>query len=300
MEVGKNTKNVVVNSMSNVVKRIIAANNYIRGFFAYTTDMVKYINKKHDLNPVATAALGRLLSCSSMMGLMMKSPKDVLTVIVEGDGPMKGMCVTSDSNGMVKGYVYNKEFECFAKADGHFDVGGAIGNGVLKVIKDLGLKEPYNSSVPLITGEIGEDLTYYFAVSEQTGTSVGAGVLFDKNTIEVNQAGGFIVQVMPNTPEEVIIKLENNLKNIKSVTDYLRISSTTDELIGAVLEGFDYEVTNQYEVDLFCGCSKEKIVDRIKTLPKSQIIDIFKDTDNIEVCCEMCSTKYLINKDNIL
>lgn len=283
--------------MKNIVKRIVAANNYIRGFFSYTKDMVSKASESHNLNPVSTAALGRLLTCTSMMGLMSKSEKDVCTVVIEGDGPMQGLCATTDARGYVKGYVYNNDFTCYAKADGHLDVGGAIGNGKLTVIKDLGLKEPYNSTVPLLTGEIGEDLTYYFATSEQIGTSVGAGVLFDKETAMVSHAGGFIVQITPNTPEEVILKLEENLSEVRSVTDFLRISSSVDELIETIFRGLEHEVTEEYSVDFYCDCCEDKIISKLTSLPGSQLEEIFSETDEIEVKCEMCGAKYLINKD---
>lgn len=286
--------------MKNTVKRIVAADNYIRGFFSYTTELVSKASESHNLNPVATAALGRLLTCTSMIGLMSKSEKDVCTVIIEGDGPMQGLCATTDSRGYVKGYVYNNDFECYAKADGHLDVGGAIGNGKLTVIKDLGLKEPYNSTVPLLTGEIGEDLTYYFATSEQVGTSVGAGVLFDKNTGQVAHAGGFIVQITPDTPEDVIVRLENNLSKVTSVTDFLKISSSVDELVETIFNGFEFEVADEYEVEFYCDCCEDKVISKLKTLPKTQIEEIFNETDSIEVKCEMCGAKYSLKKNQLL
>lgn len=286
--------------MKNTIKRVIAADNYVRGFFAYTTEMAKKAAKKHGLSIVPAAALGRLLTAASMMGIMMKNKNDKCSIIVEGDGPMKGLCVTSDVNGMVKGYVYNNDFEQYAKADGHLDIGGAIGNGKLTVIKDTGSREPYNSTVPLVTGELGEDLTYYFATSEQTPTSVGLGVLFDKNTANIIQAGGFIVQVMPNTPDEVIDKLSKNIENIKSVTEYLSEGNSCDKLMEAVLDGFDYKVTDETEVGFYCNCSKNYIVNQLKGLPKNQLIEIFKDTNTIEINCHMCSSKYKINKEDIL
>lgn len=284
--------------MNNKIIRVIAGEGSIRAFFAYTTDLVNKARKLHNLNPVAGAALGRLLTCASMMGLMMKSEKDKLTLLVEGDGPMKGMCVTADSRGYVKGYVYNNDFQGYARVDGHLDVGGAIGYGSLTVIKDLGLSTPYNSSVPLVSGEIGDDLTYYYATSEQTTTSVGAGVLFDIETCDIIQAGGFIVQLLPNADEKYIDVLEKNLSNIKSITDILK-NESIERLIEYIFYDIDYNITDTDFVDFECNCNKENFIQKLKTLPKNQLIELFEDTDTIDINCSMCSTDYKIHKNEI-
>lgn len=298
--VEKSTRSVVESSMKNTVTRVIAANNSIRAFFAYTTNMVETARRMHNLNPVSTAALGRLLTASSIMGLMNKSENDKLSIIVQGDGPMAGMCTTADSKGVVKGYVYNNDFIGNARIDGHLDVGGAIGYGTLTVIRDLGLTHPYNSSIPLITGEIGDDLTYYFANSEQTPSSVGLGVLMDKNTAKVSQAGGFIVQGLPKVSDEILDKLEDNIKKISSVTDILSKNNSVTDLIESVLSGFDYEITDVLPVDFHCDCSKSGYIEKLKTLPKSQLEDIFKDTDVVELNCNMCSLKYNIKRCEVI
>ena len=182
--------------MSDYIVRAIAADSQIRAFAAVTTETVETARKDHNTSPVATAALGRLLTGGAMMGIMMKGDKDILTLQVKGDGPIEGITVTADSKGRVKGYVGNPDVIIPANANGKLDVSGAVGNGFLQVIKDMGLKEPYVGQVGLQTGEIAEDLTYYFAASEQVPSAVGLGVLMNKDNT-VRQAGGFIVQVMP-------------------------------------------------------------------------------------------------------
>ena len=192
--------------MSDYIVRAIAADSQIRAFAAVTTETVETARKDHNTSPVATAALGRLLTAGSMMGVMMKGDKDILTLQVKGDGLLQGITVTADSKGRVKGYVVEPDVIIPANAKGKLDVGGAVGHGFLQVIKDMGLKEPYVGQVALQTGEIAEDLTYYFAASEQVPSAVGLGVLMNKDNT-VRQAGGFIVQVMPFAEEEVISML---------------------------------------------------------------------------------------------
>ena len=187
--------------MKDYIVRAIAADSQIRAFAAVTTETVETARQDHNTSPVATAALGRLLTAGAMMGVMMKGDKDILTLQVKGDGPIQGITVTADSKGRVKGYVGNPEVIIPANAKGKLDVSGAVGNGFLQVIKDMGLKEPYVGQVALQTGEIAEDLTYYFAASEQVPSAVGLGVLMNKDNT-VRQAGGFIVQVMPFAEED--------------------------------------------------------------------------------------------------
>lgn len=280
------------------VKRIIAADESIRGFFADTTDIAERARTIHGLNPVACAALGRLLSCGSMMGLMMKNEKDYLTVKIDGDGPMKGLLVTATASGDVKGYVYNNDFEPYARADGKLDVGGAVGNGTLTVIKDLGLKEPYNSTTPLPVGEIGEDLTYYFATSEQTPSSVGVGVLMDKETGAVDVAGGFIIQLMPDTEDEVIDRLEKNLGTLTAVTSLLK-EGGLQVLMDAVLDGFDVEVTDEVEVAYRCDCSKEKVYRAIYSVSKADLQEMVDDGETIEVKCHFCEKDYRFTPEEL-
>ena len=204
--------------MSDYIVRAMAANNQIRAFAANTRDMVETARQRHNTSPVATAALGRLLTGGAMMGVMMKGEKDILTLQIQAGGPINGITVTADSQGNVKGYVGNPDVCIPANSKGKLDVAGAVGVGFLNVIKDMGLKEPYSGQVILQTSEIAEDLTYYFATSEQVPSAVGLGVLMNRDNT-VRQAGGFIVQVMPFAEESTIAKLEENIAKIDSVTN---------------------------------------------------------------------------------
>ena len=211
--------------MTDYIIRATAAEGQIRAFAATTRDLVEYARSAHNTSPVATAALGRLLTAGAMMGIMMKGEKDLLTLKIEGDGPIGGLTVTADSRGNVKGYAFHPEVMLPPNAKGKLDVGGALGIGVLSVIKDIGLKDPYVGQTILVTSEIAEDLTYYFATSEQTPSSVALGVLMERDNT-VKQAGGFILQMMPGASEEVISALEKRLGEITSITALLDAGNT--------------------------------------------------------------------------
>ena len=234
--------------MKDYIVRATAANAQIRAFAASTTELVEEARTRHNTSPVATAALGRLLTAGAMMGSMMKNPTDVLTLQVQCGGPIGGMTVTADSKGEVKGYVHNPDVMLPPK-NGKLDVGGALGPGFLNVIKDMGLKEPYSGQTILQTGEIAEDLTYYFATSEQVPSAVGLGVLMNKDNT-VRQAGGFIVQLMPFAEEEVIAKLEENVSKIDSVTNLLEQGHTPESLLEKVLEGYEKGVLTRREMKM--------------------------------------------------
>ena len=276
--------------MKDYIVRATAANAQIRAFAASTTELVEEARTRHNTSPVATAALGRLLTAGAMMGSMMKNPTDVLTLQVQCGGPIGGMTVTADSKGEVKGYVHNPDVMLPPK-NGKLDVGGALGPGFLNVIKDMGLKEPYSGQTILQTGEIAEDLTYYFATSEQVPSSVGLGVLMEKDNT-VRCAGGFIVQVMPFIEEEVLSKLEENIKNIQSVTAMLDNGHTPEEMLNHVLEGLDVEITDTLPAKFDCNCSKERIEKAIISVGKKEIQEMIDDGKDIEVKCHFCNTAY--------
>ncbi|MCR5703835.1 MAG: Hsp33 family molecular chaperone HslO [Eubacterium sp.] len=271
--------------------RATAAGNQIRAFAITSKELVETARQHHNTSPVATAALGRLLTGGAMMGVMMKGEKDKLTLMMKGDGPINGVTVTADSKGHVKGYVGNPNVLIPANYAGKLDVGAAIGYGTLTVIKDMGLKEPYASQVPLGTSEVAEDLTYYFASSEQVPSAVALGVLMEKDNT-VKQAGGFIIQLMPFASEETICYLEEKISGITSVTDLLEKGMTPEDILEDVLGELGVEITDKIETGFECNCSKEKVSKALASLSKKDLNDLINDGEEIEVKCDFCNTKY--------
>lgn len=284
--------------MSDYIVRAIAADSQIRAFAAVTTETVETARKDHNTSPVATAALGRLLTAGSMMGVMMKGDKDILTLQVKGDGLLQGITVTADSKGRVKGYVVEPDVIIPANAKGKLDVGGAVGHGFLQVIKDMGLKEPYVGQVALQTGEIAEDLTYYFAASEQVPSAVGLGVLMNKDNT-VRQAGGFIVQVMPFAEEETIAKLEANVQKIQSVTTLLEQGHTPESLLEQVLDGFDIEINDRISTEFYCNCSKERVEKALISIGRKELNEMIQEGKEVELNCHFCNTNYTFSVEEL-
>lgn len=284
--------------MSNELVRAIAANAQIRAFACNTREMAEDARRAHNTSPVVTAALGRLLSAGAMMGSMLKGDKDLLTLQVKGDGPMKGLTVTADAKGCVKGYPIVPDVIVPANALGKLDVGGAIGKGTLSVIKDMGLKEPYVGQTQLQTGEIAEDLTYYFAASEQVPSAVGLGVLMNKDNT-VRQAGGFIIQLMPFAEEGVIARLEENLAKVASVTALLEEGKSPAGMLQILLNGMDPEITDTSEVFFRCNCSKERIERVLISLGKEELSDMIQEGEPIEVNCQFCNKSYSFTVDEL-
>ena len=271
--------------------RGMAAGEQLRVFAARTTVLAEEARRRHNTSPVATAALGRLLTGGAMMGSMMKGEKDILTLQIKGDGPLRGITVTADSHGNVKGYVDNPEVLIHARADGKLDVGGAVGEGILNVIKDLGLKEPYSGQVVLQTGEIAEDLTYYFATSEQVPSAVGLGVLMNKDNT-VRQAGGFIVQVMPFAEDKVISQLEANIAGLSSVTSLLEEGGTPEYILEKVLAGFDWEITERTDTRFYCNCSKERVEKALISIGAKELNEMIQEGKTVELKCHFCDSTY--------
>ncbi len=278
--------------------RAMAADKQIRAFAITSKDLVEYAKNIHSLSHLATAALGRLLSAGLMMGDMLKSKEDLLTVQFMGDGPLKHLLVTADYNGNVKGYVSNPSADLPLREDGHLDVGKGIGNGNLTVIRDFHMKEPYSSTIPLHSGEIADDLTYYFAQSEQIPTSVGLGVLVNKDG-SVSCAGGFIVQLMPFTKQEVIDKLSDNLNNIPTVTEMLREGKSIEDMLRIVLNGFDIEFTGSKDVRFYCGCEERKD-NIIATVGKDELNEMIKEGKEVETSCAFCEKKYKFSVEDLI
>lgn len=277
--------------MSDYLVRATAAGAQIRAFACTTKTTVEAARQAHDTSPVVTAALGRLLSAGAMMGSMQKGEEDLLTLQIKGDGPMQGLLVTADSKGGVKGYANVPDVILPANALGKLDVAGAVGQGTLSVIRDMGLKEPYVGQTLLQTGEIAEDLTYYFASSEQVPSSVGLGVLMERDNT-VRQAGGFIVQLMPFAEDATIDRLERNLSGITSVTAMLDAGDTPEHMLGRILEGLDCQVTDTCPVAFSCNCSKERIEKVLISLGKKEIQDMIHEGREVEVNCHFCNTHY--------
>lgn len=277
--------------MSDYIVRATAADNQIRAFAITSRDLVEKARQIHNTSPVATAALGRSLSAGAMMGSMMKGEQDLLTLQIRGDGPLGGITVTADSKAQVKGYVNEPAVLIPANAKGKLDVSGAIGNGMLQVIRDLGMKEPYVGQTELQTGEIAEDLTYYFATSEQVPSSVGLGVLLNRDNT-VRQAGGFIIQLMPYTEEKVIDALEKRLAGIKSVTELLDQGLTPERILEELLGEFGLTVNDTIPTAFSCNCSRERVEKAIISIGSKEIREMIRDGKPIEVKCHFCNEAY--------
>ena len=273
------------------VVRATASNGLIRAFACTTRELVEECRKTHNTFPICTAAIGRLMSSALMMGVDLKGARSVITLTVKGDGPIKGLTATADNLGNVKGFVSNPNVLLPQNEAGHLNVGGALGQGKLSVIKDIGLKEPYIGSVDLQTGEIAEDLTYYFAVSEQIPSSVGLGVLMNKNNT-VKQAGGFIIQLMPDATEEVISKLEDKLSHIKSVTSMLDEGMTPEEMLQFILGDMDLEINDHIPVQFHCNCSRDKVSKALISLGKKELEKLIEDGKPQDVFCDYCEKHY--------
>lgn len=284
--------------MKDYMIRASAADNQIRAFAATTQELVEYARSVHGTSPVATAALGRLLTAGVMMGSMMKGEKDILTLQIKGSGPIEGLTVTADSKGHVKGYVYHPEVMLPPSAKGKLDVGGAIGAGILSVIKDLGLKEPYVGQTHLVSGEIAEDLTYYFVTSEQVPSAVALGVLMNKDNT-VRCAGGFILQLMPFASEEVISKLEEKIGALDGITGLLNQGMTPEMILETILGDMGLELNDHIPVSFECDCSKRRVEKAIISIGQKEITEMIEDNEPIEVNCHFCNKHYHFSVDEL-
>ena len=284
--------------MNDYIVRATAAQGQIRAFAATTREMVETARKAHNTSPVVTAALGRLLTGGAMMGVMMKGDKDVLTLQIKCDGPIHGLVVTADAKGNVKGYADQPDVMLPANAQGKLDVGGAVGSGILSVIKDLGLKEPYVGQTQLQTGEIGDDLTYYFASSEQVPSCVGLGVLMERDNT-VKRAGGFIVQLMPDATEEIIGKLEANLAQITSVTGLLDQGDTPEMILEKLLGNLDLEILDRLDTRFYCNCDKVRVGKVLISLGKKELQSMIDEGNEVQLNCHFCNTDYTFSVEEL-
>lgn len=283
--------------MGDVIVRASAANLKIRAFAASTKELVNEAFIRHKTSPVVTAAVGRTLTAGVMMGIMQKGDKDLMTITITGDGPIEKITVTADSKGNIKGYAKNPVIDLPLKPNGKLDVSGAVGHGFMTVIKDMGLKEPYVGQTELVNGEIAEDFTYYFTASEQVPSSVGLGVLVDTD-FTVKCAGGFIIQLMPFAEDEVIEKLENNLKNITSVTKLMDEGKTPKDILKIILEGFDLEFHEEIIPKFRCDCNRDKVKRALLSLKRDELMGMFEGDEPINVHCDFCNTDYGFKRED--
>lgn len=283
--------------MSDYIVRALAADGQIRAFAATTKELVETSRQVHNSSPIATVALGRLLTGGAMMGVMMKNATDLVTVQIKGNGPIGTMTVTADAAGQVKGFVSHPEVLLPPK-DGRLDIAGALGIGVLSVIKDIGLKEPYVGDTILVTSEIAEDLTYYFASSEQVPSSVGLGVLMNKDNT-VRQAGGFIIQLLPDASEETVDLLESRVKSIRSVTEMLENGMTPEMLLQEILGGFNPQILDTVPTSFSCNCSRDRVSKAVMSIGKQELEQMIEEARPIEVNCHFCNSHYTFSVDEL-
>ncbi len=284
--------------MEDYIIRATAANGAIRAFAVTSKNTVETARSLHNTSPVATAALGRLLSAAAMMGIMLKGEKDLLTLQIRGDGPLQGIVVSSDSEANVKGYVFNPYVEVPDKYEGKLDVSKAIGKGNISVIKDIGLKEPYCGQIELVSGEIAEDLTYYFAKSEQTPSAVGLGVLIDRDTT-VMASGGFIIQLMPDAGDEIALKLEEKINRTPYVTTLLDMGYTPEDILKLILGDFNLEINEKKEMRFYCNCSRERVEKALISLGKDELTKIIEEDKKAQLHCHFCNKEYNFNDDEL-
>lgn len=264
-----------------------------------STDIVAFAEQTHKTSAVATAALGRMLTAASMMGNMLKGKDNTISLKIDGGGPLGAVTVAADSTGNVRGYVTNPIVEIPLKPNGKLDVSGAVGrDGSLFVVKDLGMKEPYNGFVPIVSGEIAEDITSYYATSEQIPTVCALGVLVNPD-LTVKKAGGYILQLLPFTENEIIEKIENNLARVKPVTQLLDEGKDIEDIVRDVLQGFGVEVIYEEQVAYKCKCSREKIETTLAGLGEKELKSMYEDLPKVDVKCHFCNTEYSFSKTDI-
>ncbi len=280
------------------IVRATAAGQQLRVFACSTGGLVEEARRIHDASPVATAALGRLLTAGSMMGCMMKGEQDVLTLQIECSGPIGTITVTADSMARVKGYVQHPDILLPLNAKGKLDVAGAVGSGFLNVIRDIGMREPYNGRTELVSGEIAEDLTYYYAASEQIPSSVGLGVLVGRDG-HVRQAGGFIIQVMPETQERVIDRVEKKLSEMRPVTELLEEGMDPEGLIHYLMEGSDVDILDRIPTSYYCNCSRERVSRAVASIGREGLLEMIGSGEPVEVKCDFCGSCYTFDTKDL-
>lgn len=285
--------------MSDYIVRATAGNGSIRAFAATTRDLVQKARELHHTSPVASAALGRMLTAAAMMGSMMKEDKDLVTLQIRGLGPLQGIVVSGDCRGQVKGYVFNPNVEIPGKYPGKLDVGGAVGEGYLSVIKDVGMREPYAGRIQLVSGEIAEDLTYYFAQSEQTPSAVGLGVLVETDT-SIRRAGGFIIQLLPDAEEEMVSRLEERLGTTPYVTDLLDGGKTPEEILELLLGDMGLRITDTLPAAFVCNCDRQRVEKALISIGRAELEKIIEEDGKANLHCHFCGKEYAFTKEELL
>ncbi|MBQ4528938.1 MAG: Hsp33 family molecular chaperone HslO [Clostridia bacterium] len=285
--------------MNDYLIRAVSEDGSIRAFGCYSKTIADTARRYHGTSPVATAAIGRLLTAASMMGAMLKGEEEIITLQMTGSGPMGRVMAVGSPDGSVKGYVGQPLVDLPLNAQGKLDVGGAIGkDGFLTVITDLGLKEPFIGKIPLVSGEIGDDLAQYFAVSEQVPSVVALGVLVDKD-LSVKTSGGIIIQVMPGALDATLDILEENIKNITSVTQMLDEGMSVEDILYVALRGIDYHITEKKDVQYKCNCSRERVSRVLASVGETELEAIIEEDGKAELCCQFCPEKYEFNKEEL-
>lgn len=280
------------------IVRGVTADGMVRGIAITARNTVQEAHERHNTSPLVSAALGRLMMAGQMMGAMSKNDDELITLTVRGDGPVGGLTVTANNHGQVKGYANHPNVWLPAKSPGHLDVGGGIGAGTLSVVFDQPGVAPYSSQVDLVSGEIGEDLTYYYATSDQVPTSVGVGVLVSADT-SIRQAGGFIVQLMPGHTDDVIDALEANLAGLTSVTDLLEQGMTPTDMLDHVLRGMGFEELEVMPAEFHCGCNEERAGRAVAALGEEAMRDMVEKGETAEVYCHFCGRRHYLSPERI-
>ena len=280
-----------ISKNSDYIVRATASNHQIRAFAISSTNTIEEARQRHNTSPIATVALGRLMSAGAMMGTMMKGDDDIITIQIKGDGPIGGLTVTADAKANVKGYVNNPEVMLPLNSAGQLDVEKALGIGVLSVIKDIGLREPYVGDTILVTSDVTQDITYYFATSEQVPTSVGLSVIMSKDNT-VKSAGGFIIQLLPDASEEIISALEKKIKEVKNVTTMLEHGYTPEQMLEELLGEFGLDILDKIPTQFYCNCSKERMSRALISIGRKELSSLIEEGRTIEVNCHFCGSHY--------
>lgn len=286
--------------MQDILIKALTKNAHIRVTAVYTKGIVERARQIHKTLPVASAALGRTLSATSIIGANLKNDNGSVTVQIKGGGPLGSIVCVSDSLGRVRGYLQNPAVDIPLKPNGKLDVSGAVGcDGFLTVIKDLSMKEPFIGTTEIVSGEIAEDITSYFAQSEQIGACCALGVLVDTDQ-SIKQAGGYIVEVMPNALDSDIAILENNISQIAPVTTLLDQGLTIKDIIFKVLDGFDVDILEETPISYDCKCTKERVSQALISIGKKDLLEIIETEEKIEMTCQFCDEIYNFNKEQII